>query len=109
MEKALRSLFVTLFPRGYYGYPPPLIAVGGISCPYSVKTTEIWGNTIQIQLIPDEQHLHLQRLSQNQCSSFCSSPTGGILVESFINLYCLVGFGSGVAGYFGHQLKNSGR
>jgi hypothetical protein len=56
MEKALRGNFVTLFPRGYYRYPPPLIAVRGISARTSVNTTEIWSQTIQIQLIPDQLH-----------------------------------------------------
>ncbi len=48
-------------------------------CPYSVKTSETWSHTIPIQVIPDE-----------------------MLLENFINLYFLVGFGSGVAGYFEH-------
>jgi hypothetical protein len=103
MEKALQSYFATLFPRGYY-FLPPLIVVGGVSAPTLPRQLKPGVTLYKFRLFPIN-YIHIYRYRGCLKISFflfCSSPAGEIILENFINLYLLVGFGLGVAGYFEH-------
>ncbi len=102
MEKALRVNFATLFPRGFYGSPPPLIAVEGISALTLSKQLKpgVTQHRFSLFLM---NYIHIYRHYLKICFLLvCSSPDGETLLGSFVTLYFLVGFGSGVAGYFEH-------
>lgn len=50
--KSVANLFRNAFPGGYYFLTPLYCCLRDL-CPYSVKTTDTWSHTIQIQVIPD--------------------------------------------------------
>lgn len=85
MEKALRSYFATLFPRGYY-FIPSLIAVGGICAPTLSRQLKPGVTQCKFRLF-SINYIHISRGSiKISFLLFCSSPAGEMLLASFINL-----------------------
>lgn len=109
MEKALQSFLTTLFPRGYYSYPPPLIAVRGIFVLTLLRQLKSEVTQSRFSLcLTNYTDIYRNSLIINALL-FCRSPHEKMRLESSINLDFLVCFESEVADYFEHWLKNSGR
>jgi hypothetical protein len=88
MEKALRSNFSTLFPRGYY-FLADLIAVGGIFAPIISRQLKSGVTKYRFRLFLIN-YIHIYRgCLEIGFLIFCSSPLGEMLAESFINPWLL--------------------